>query len=90
MLLFRVSPSNLSLLSSHISDSPEVRIEETWKPSGESFEVELQCLVTAYPSAKVRLHSNGMGEGSIEASEINIAIIIHTLDSETAVSYNPP
>ena len=47
-------PPNLSLLSSHISDSPEVRIEETWKPSGESFEVELQCHVTAYPSAKVQ------------------------------------
>ena len=49
---------NLSLLSSHISDSPEVRIEETWKPSGESFEVELQCHVTAYPSAKVRIESS--------------------------------
>ena len=90
MLLCCVSPSNLSLLSSHISDSPEVRIEETWKPSGESFEVELQCHVTSYPSAKVRLQSIGTGEDSIEVSEINIAIISHTLNSKTAVSYNPP
>ena len=90
MLLCCVSPSNLSLLSSHISDSPEVRIEETWKPSGESFEVELQCHVTAYPSAKVRLQRNGTGEGSIEVSEINIAIISHTFNSKPAASYNPP
>ena len=77
---------NLSLLSSHISDSPEVRIEETWKPSGESFEVELQCHVTAYPSAKVRFHNGTTGESSIEASEVIILIISHTIDSKRAVS----
>ena len=34
-------------------------MKETWKPMGESFEVQLQCLVTAHPSAKVRLKSRG-------------------------------
>lgn len=42
-----------------VRHSPEVRIEETWKPSGESFEVELQCHVTAYPTAKISWYKNG-------------------------------
>ena len=80
---------NLSLLSSHISDSPEVRIEETWKPSGESFEVELQCHVTAYPSAKVRIESSHnilTGKvSSVFAAYCSCSFIRHMIDEKVSV-----
>ena len=30
-----------------------MRLEQSWTPSGDTFEVQLQCAVTAFPSPKV-------------------------------------
>ena len=38
-----------------IPDSPEVSLEETWKPNGKEFEVFLSCNLIAFPRAKVIL-----------------------------------
>ena len=42
---------------SHVPDVPEVRLEQSWTPSGDTFEVLLQCAVTAFPSPKVSVWS---------------------------------
>ena len=39
----------------NISDSPEVSLEETWKPNGDEFEVLLVCNVVSFPKSKVKL-----------------------------------